>query len=322
MSKLTLLDIAKQNGNDKIVGLVEEVIQVVPELGIFPSRTIRGTSFKTLVRTGYPTVGFRKANDGTDAVKSAYANRLVECYLIDGRMEIDKAVADAAEDGAEVVKAREAVGYMGGAFKTVAGQIYYGTANDANGFPGLVSLVPTVNQIGNLAAGLTATTGSSVFAVRLDPLTGAGLVLGGAGQGLLGADMIWRIESMLGQNGKSLTGYVTDLPAWIGLSVVNQYAVARLDNLTENTGKGLTDTHMANLINTFEENANGLRPTHFFMSYRSRRQLQASRTVTLLGQGSARPQQGLVAPMPTEYEGVPIVATTAISNTEAIVARS
>lgn len=319
---ITLLDIAKQNGNDKIVGLVEEVIQVVPELGIFPSRTIKGTMFKTLVRTGYPTVGFRRANDGTDAVKSAYANRLFECYLIDGRMEIDKAVADAAEEGAEVIKAREAVGYMGGAFKTVAGQIYYGTANDALGFPGLASLCPSGNQIGNLAAGLTATTGSSVFAVRLDPLTGAGLVLGGAGRGLVGASMEWREEGITGQNGKKLTGYVTDLPAWIGLSVVNQYAVARLDNLTENTNKGLTDALLANLLNTFEENSNGLRPTHLFMSYRSRRQLQASRTVTLSGTGSTRPTQGLVAPMPTEYEGVPIVATTAISNTEAITART
>lgn len=319
---ITLLDIAKQNGNDKIIGLVEEVIQVVPELGIFPSRTIKGTMFKTLVRTGYPSVGFRKANDGTDAVKSAYTNRLFECYLIDGRIEIDKAVADSSEDGPEVVKARESVGYMGGAFKTVAGQIYYGTTNDKLGFPGLVSLCPSRNQVGNLSAGLTASTGSSVFAVRLDPLTGAGLVLGGAGTGIVGATMDWRIESITGQNNKKLTGYVTDLPAWIGLSVVNQYAVARLDNLTEDTGKGLTDALLANLLNTFEESSNGLRPTHLFMSYRSRRQLQVSRTVVLSGVGSTRPTQGLVAPMPTEYEGVPIVATTAVSNTETIVSRS
>lgn len=137
---LTLLDIAKQNGNDKIVGLIEEVNLIVPEVRIFPARTIKGTMFKTLVRTAYPTVGFRKANNGTDPVKSSYENRLFECALIDGRMEVDKAVADASEDGAEVVKSREAVGYMGGAMSALATQIWYGTkAND--GFPGLATLV-------------------------------------------------------------------------------------------------------------------------------------------------------------------------------------
>jgi hypothetical protein len=317
---LTLLDIAKQNGNDKIIGLVEEVNLIVPEVRIFPARTIKGTTFKTLVRTAYPTVGFRKANNGTDAVKSAYENRLFECRLIDGRMEVDKAVADAAEDGAEVVKAREAVGYMGGAMAGLAQQIWYGT--DADGFPGFVSLVDSTMQIGNLAANLTASTGSSVFAVNLSELSGAALVLGGNGQGILGQTMDWRVESITGQNGKKLTGYVTDLPAWIGLQNLSKYCVARLDNLTEDSGKGLTDAWLAKLVNLFEEKNNGIRPTHLFCNYRSRSQLQTARTVVLNGQGRTRPEQPAVAPVPTDYDGIPIVATTAISKTEAIVARS
>lgn len=319
---LTLLDIAKQNGNDKIIGLVEEVNQIVPEVRIFPARTIKGTSFKTLVRTAFPTVGFRKANNGTDGVKSAYVNRLVECFLIDGRMEVDKAVADAAEDGAEVVKSREAVGYMGGAMKTMATQIWYGTGNHADGFPGVKQLVSSSMQVGNLSANLTASTGSSVYAVRLDELTGCSLVLGGSGQGIVGATMDWRVESITGANGKSLTGYVTDLPAWIGLQSLSQYAVGRLDNLTADSGKGLTDSLLADLVNTFDEMSNGLRPTHLFCSYRSRTQLQKSRSVTLFGQGSGRPAQPTLAPVPTDYDGIPLVATTAISNTEDIVTRA
>jgi hypothetical protein len=318
---LTLLDIAKQNGNDKIVGLIEEVNLIVPEVRIFPARTIKGTSFKTLVRTSFPTVGFRKANNGTDAVQSAYENRLVECALIDGRMEVDKAVADAAEDGAEVVKSREAVGYMGGAMAALAAQIWYGTkAND--GFPGFTSLVDATMQIGNLAAGLTAVTGSSVFAVNLNELSGAAMVFGGNGQGLLGNAMEWRVESITGANSKKLTGYVTDLPAWLGLQVLSKYSVARLDNLTENTGAGLTDAWLAKLVNLFEEKNNGVRPTHLFCNYRSRQQLQLSRTVVLSGQGRGRPDQPVNAPLPTEYDGIPLIATTAISKTEAIVARS
>lgn len=317
---VTLLDIAKQNGNDKIVGLVEEVNLIVPEVRIFPARTIKGTFFKTLVRTAFPTVAFRKANDGTDGVKSAYENRLFECRLIDGRIEIDKAVADAAEDGPEVVKSREAVGYMGGAMAALASQIWYGA--DANGFPGFSSLVDPSMHIGTLASGCTATTGSSVFALNLNELTGAGLVFGGNGQGLLGNEMLWRIESITGQNGKKLTGWVTDLPAWIGLQALNKYCVAQYDNLTADSGHTLTDAALSSLVNLFEEKNNGIRPTHLFMNYRSRSQLQTSRTVVLSGQGRNRPDQPVTAPVPTEYDGIPIVATTAISKTEAIVART
>jgi hypothetical protein len=54
------------------------------------------------------------------------------------------------------------------------------------------------------------------------------------------------------------------------------------------------------------------------MSRRSRQQLQISRTVTLQGSGTSRPNQATVAPIPTEYDGVPIIATDSILNTETL----
>ena len=56
------------------------------------------------------------------------------------------------------------------------------------------------------------------------------------------------------------------------------------------------------------------------MSRRSRRQLQQSRTVTLFGQAGARLKGdiGTIAPVPTEYDGIPIMVTDAISDAEAI----
>jgi len=62
----------------------------------------------------------------------------------------------------------------------------------------------------------------------------------------------------------------------------------------------------------------GVKPTHLFMSRRSRQQLQIARTVTLQGQGTNRPNQAAIAPLPTEYDGVPIIATDSILNTEAL----
>jgi hypothetical protein len=134
--------------------------------------------------------------------------------------------------------------------------------------------------------------------------------------------MEWRNESITGENGKSLSGYVTDLPTWIGLQTLSRYNVARLDNLTEDSGKGLTDAWLAKLVALFEEKNNGVLPTHLFMGYRSRTQLQIARTVVLQGNARIRPDQATVAPTPTEYSGIPIIATTAISKTEAITART
>jgi len=143
MTRPTLLDIAKANGSDPVVGLIEEVVPAVPELGLFEARTIKGLNYKTLVRTALPTVAFRNANEGTAATKSTYENRLVETFIMNPRWECDQAVADAHEDGAEAFVAMEGLGMTVAAGILVAKQIYYGigTGGDAKGFPGMVATV-------------------------------------------------------------------------------------------------------------------------------------------------------------------------------------
>jgi len=92
MSMTTLLDIAKRNASDSVAGLLDEVSRQVPEVSgmvrdrgqmitvpnMAAARTIAGIQYKTLVRTGLPTVAFRSANNGSDPSKSTVENRLVE----------------------------------------------------------------------------------------------------------------------------------------------------------------------------------------------------------------------------------------------------
>ena len=59
MAVTTLLDIAKANGSDAAVGLIEEVMTYSPEVSRGAARTIKGLSYKTLVRTTLPTAAFR-----------------------------------------------------------------------------------------------------------------------------------------------------------------------------------------------------------------------------------------------------------------------
>lgn len=317
MAKQNLLDIAKQNGNDTVVGLIEESIKYSPEAQLVPFRTIAGTSYRTGIRTGLPTAGFREANNGWTPSKSSFKNKIVECYIFGGRIEVDKAVADAHEDGAEAWQAVEAEGVMQSAMREFGSQMYYGTSNEADGFPGLKSVTTfggsttsgdslTVN-----AGGSTATTASSVYAVKFGERETMGVI------GRNGAFDLppFIIESITGEDSKKHMGYVSEINAWIGLQLINENAVRRIANLTADSGKGLSDSLLADLLDTFPV---GYVPDAIMVSRRSRTQLHKSRTVVLQGSGKSRPDQPVLAPTPTEYDGIPIIVTDSILDTDAI----
>jgi len=304
MAVPTLLDIAKANGSDAAVGLVEEVLNAFPEVQLISARTIKGLNFKTLVRTGVPTASFRKANQGTTPTKSTLENRLVECFILNPRWECDKAVADAYEDGANAYIALEADGQMRGSMITLGTQFYYGSANggDANGHPGLLASYDSTSMVVD-AGGTTASTGSSVWAVRSGPQS-VQWVYGNDGE-LAVSDV--SEQRVLDSNNAPYTAYVQELLARPGLQVASKYACARIKKLTADSGKGLTDALISQLLAKFPV---GYKPDYLFMSRRSLMQLQSSRTATT--------PTGAPAPIPQESFGIPIVPTDSILDTEAL----
>lgn len=315
MAKATLLDIAKLNGNDKLVGLIEENLTSAPELNIFPMRTIKGTTYTTSVRTGFPSVGFRAANAGHTPGKSTWDKRQVQCFIFGGVIHVDKAVAAAHEDGAAAFEMMEASGVAKNAMIKLGSQIWYGVTSDAQGFPGIKSLVAKGSTISVDATGTTATTASSVYAVKFG-IQDVSLVAGQNGTMTLSDFADQQIEDP-NNAGAFIPSRVADLTAWTGLQVGNSNCVGRILNLTEDNGKGLTDALLADLISKFPV---GYVPDALFMSRRSRKQLQKARTVVLNGGASGKPSGGAatVAPTPTEYEGIPIIATDSILDTDAI----
>ena len=305
MTMPTLLDIAKANGSDAVVGLVEEGARAHPELLLAPARTIKGLNYKTLVRTAVPTGGsFRDANEGVAASKSTFINRLVEAYIFNRRWECDKAVADSYEDGAAVYIALEGAAQMEGGMQDLASQFYYGTGvgGQAKGFPGLLAAYDATNMVVD-AAGTTATTGSSVWAVRFGPKH-VTWVWGLNGQMAL-SDV--REESALDAEDNKFTASIQELLARPGLQVGSTYSIARIKKLTADSGKTLTDALIAQLLAKFPV---GTRPDVLFMSRRSLYQLQGSR--------EAVNATGAPAPIPMEAFGVPIAPTDAILDTEAL----
>lgn len=318
MANATMLDIAKLNGNDPVVGLIEENLKYSPEVEVFPFRTIRGTSYKTGIRTALPTTGFRNANEGQASSKSTFRQDLVECFIFGGNVKADVAVAAAHEDGAEVFKAIEASGVMRSAMINIGKQVFYGVTQDSKGFPGLKAATPFggTTLAGDAltvdAAGTTASTASSVYLVKF----GAQDVTMIGGQSTTFDLGPWFDQLVKDDDGTNeYLAHVAALNSWLGLQIGHENCVRRIANLTADNGKGLTDALLASALATFPV---GFAPDAIFMSRRSRSQLQTSRTVTLFGNGRVRADQPAIAPIPTEYEGIPIYATDSILNTDAI----
>lgn len=309
-NNLTLLDLAKLNGHDPIVGLIEEVATASPEVTTIPARTIAGTSYKTVTRNSRPAVGFRAANEGTDASKSNFTERLVECFILSSRIEVDKAIALAYEDGPEALQAIEAVGVMRAAMSAVGTQTIYGDSANSKGFAGLQTLIDEFgSELVVDAGGTTAGTGSSVYAIKAGN-TGVQYVYGNGTTFDLSA---FREGDATDANGKRFAALIADLTAWIGFQCVNKYAVGRLRDLTADSGKGCTDAKIAELLSKFPV---GERPTHLLMSRRSAFQLQVSRTTAPNTKQEAF--NGILPGVPTESFGVPIIITDSIADNETL----
>jgi hypothetical protein len=313
MARITLLDVAKLNNTDKVVGLIEESVLFTPELDLFPARSVRGTSFYTVKRTGLPTAGFRKANAGVTPSKSTFAKQLVECFILSSAVQVDKAVAQAFEDGPGALEMIEAAGVMKAAMRTVGTQIWYGISADAAGFGGVKAFTPFSGAMTVNSGGSDALVQSSVYAVKFGAQD-AQLILGNGATFDLTP---FRDENFLDADSLPVPGRVADLTAWIGLAINNANCVGRLCNVGADTETGdlCTDAKLQQLLDKFPS---GYKPDAFFMSRRSRSQLQRSRTVVLLGQGTQRVNQPGIAAVPTEYDGIPIVATDSILNTDAV----
>lgn len=318
MAQATLLDIVKLNGADKVAGLIEENLTYAPELTVVPARTIRGTNYRTVSRDTYPGVGFRNANGGVTYTKSTFLNRTHECYILSGNIRADVAVANAYEDGPEAFRAIEASGVMKAAMIEIGSQFIYGTTNDAKGFPGLqafhsaFSTELTARSIANItldAGGTTSATGSSVYGVKFGN-DGLQFIFGNNSTITLSEWFQQMVND--GTAGQDYLADVASLNSWIGLQAANPYCVGRLKDCTADSGKGCTDALLAQLLSLYPA---GYTPNAWFMSRRSRYQIQAARAAGSNTSGNSGMPMG---PLPTESNGIPIIVTDSITDTETL----
>lgn len=268
-----------------------------------------GTIHKYTKETGAPVVGFRDVNGGRDLDSSIDTAVTATLEILDWSFLIDQALADSyVKGGYNALLDREGIRHLRQAMFVFEKQIINGTVDgSADGFAGMADVLDDSDDsmVVN-AGGTTADTASSVYAVRIgrDDLVG---VLGMDGNFTMKEPVIQQTLVNPGTDNKSYPAYYTAASGFCGLQVGSAYSFGRICNLTEDSGKGLTDDLIADLLSEFPS---GGMPTQLVMNRRSLKQLQQSRTATN--------QTGAPAPFPTEAFGVPILTTDSILNTEAL----
>jgi hypothetical protein len=344
---ISMLDLVKLKGVDQEVGLLEDTITYAPELSTIMGRPIIGTQYKTAHRV-LPTVSFRQPNTGTATIKGSYSQDLKECALIDAQMQADMAVAQAQghgngpEGSVQDILVAEAQGVIRATYITVGAQMYYGTGADTNGFIGINSVTGASNAAKNnnpaviKAGGTTANAQTSVFLIW-ENMQGAHFIFGNNS----GFTMLpeWRIQQVLDANSKPYTAFVNNLQGWIGFAINHPNSVARIANINQTDASGaanLSDKIVAQLLSYIplqmrqEVNAmaNNGGPTKWgpslklLMNPQTAYSLQQSRSAALNSTGGTAitaANELVFASMPTESNGIPIVITDSISNTEAVI---
>ena len=302
---LTTTDVAHFNKTDMDI-LVSDVLDDAPFLSVLAARTVLGNTFKYTKITGNAAAGFRDVNDGVENTKSTYTSITLDLKVLDASFGVDVAAAQSDERGLEHLMAIEGLAHLRQAMAEVEQQIFYGTGNDAKGFVGFAGQ-SNLNNIADAqvvnATGTTASTGSSVYLVRTGDAD-CQVLWGQQGVISIGErQIVERAGSVTGRFG----AYYHPIVGWCGLKIGSVHSVVRIANLTEDSGKGLTDALLSRAMQIFPASRG---PNYVVMNRRSLGQLQRSRTATN--------PTGAPAPFPQEAFGVPIVVTDQINSTETL----
>lgn len=301
---VTLLDIKRQEdgaGHD----IIEENVAKHPELALFPADTMTGTSMQLTVRTDLPTVAFSLPNEGVAESKGGYTTRTFSTGFLDALIKCDVRLLQ-NRTGASAGRhlAAEQSGAVEAAMRHTCKQLWYGIANDAKGFPGLVSQMGTTENHVIDAAG-TTNEKSSVFFACLGPNKIE--VLLGNGRSITFDEWLRQTVSAPDGNGGEIEAMISWMHFAPGVRLANRNALVRIKGLTKENGKKLTWDRMQDALQRCKDEL-GMIPTHCFMTGRSRRQLRD------LSVTPENPNPSL----PKEFEGIPIIQTHSLSNAETI----
>ena len=302
---LTLLDVAK---SDAGIGypVIDEAVQMIPEIGIFPVDTINGDTISLSVRTTKGSAAFRNANEGYAPTVAEFESRIFQTAIIEKLIQVDiQGVLNASKDPGRFL-VNQTVAQTKDVLEHVAFQQWYGgtaMSSDTKAPPGILAQSNSAATHVVDATGSTAKTSVWVLELgqySLDHVYGNGSTFTFGDQW----EEDWGTDGAGGQL-RVLKNYISGR---VAPRLANKNAAVRIKNLGTDSNKGLTDSLLAQAFRKAREL--GMRPNAIFATPRSVEQLQISRTTYS--------PIGAPAPMPEEYMGVPIYQTINLSSAETV----
>ena len=290
--------------NDQNVADVEisDLLRDAPVLAAMPAvEASNGTLHKYNKLTTEPTVGFRSLNDGRDHDYTVRTTVTETLQILDASFDMDAAIYDSE------LASLEARSHLQSAFAKAERQIFYGTSSngDASGFNGFYNsadLNALADDMVIDGGGSSVGVQSSVYLIRATPdATGVVSVFGNNGNIDIGSAYQSMIEGASGR----YDAWVVPIVAYMALQLGSKFSAARIANVESS----LSDDKIYEALAAFPAS---LQPTHICMNRTALKLLRASRTATNA--------TGAPAPRPTEVEGIPIIVSDQIVQTEAVVA--
>lgn len=298
----TVSEVVAINGADFDAGEFSDILNDAPALAAMGVKeSSNGQQHKYVKKTAAPIVGFIGNGTGRDFSKLTSIPVTEDLEAIDGSVMMPKVAADASDDREGTIQT-EIMEHLKASMFEWEKQIFNGTNNSAAGFNGFADVVADTSDSQYLNGGGTGggSVYTSVYMVRVN-----GSVNG------IAPVMNYNLEvgTTIVQNydpgdGKNAPHYYTPVFGYTGLQIGNNYSIVRIGNL--DGSDSLTDDLLSQALQKFPA---GSAPTHIFMNRSQRGALQRSRTTYS--------PTGLPAPVPSEYEGLPIIVTDALGQAEA-----
>lgn len=270
-----------------------------------------GTQHKYLKQTVASSNAFRAVGAGLTKTPSEDVLVTDTLKILDGSFSVDKALADGyTKGGAAAYMQKELVRTMRQRMFMAEKQIINGVNSDAGGFVGLrddTQLDAIADEMVIQAATPGATVGaqSSVYLLRQGEDDVA--VIAGENGNFNVDEEPTIIEKIVdpGTDNKVYPAYYIAVCGYLGFQIGGARSAARICNVET----ALDDDDIYSAIKLFPS---GRQPNLIVMNRNSLELLRKSRTAVTT--------TGAPAPRPTEVDGIPIVVTDAVTQTEAVVA--
>ena len=338
---LTLKDITAAEGASPVVGLVDNIVNVAPELDRVLGRPIPGISEKSLILTALGSnAAFRKVGGGVALSAPSFDRKRFGCMPWDCQMEVPEDILIELKDSQtpNMIFERFAYAAMRQKALKIGKQFYLGSANDPNGPMGLIDFLAlqrtqvdtrTGNKIDQVidAGGTVAGSCETIWFVKVGPADVCWLF--GNGRGITMNP--WMRQRTAGldstaNNPTYRTAWLANTFGYIGTSFCNYHAVGAIINVDvvngTTTANGLwNDNLVAQLYAKWPiTEAADL----CFCTKKAAAMLQQQRAVTNFVNGSREwtKESAPIANFPTNlptFNNIPIVVTDSITPANQII---